>query len=371
MKEVDGKLTEVSDETVIWKYMDFFQFMDLIINRKLFFSRLSKLEDAQECCFINEEIKLIVDDFKNKEKDYIVDCFRRNFGIYYAIDSKKIDLIYDESCEQGNVKRKDEIESICRKGLGVKFLGDISDDEISEYLEKNKDSPHIKEVYDKYRLFITELFIKRLIDVFIECLKSRTLVSCWFINEKEDYAMWKIYGNKGIAIKTTVGKLKKTLSSEDIQYDKVIYLDPDAPPRKGSELFLSMGENELMKYKLNHYSYEKEFRTYFTIDEKVLSTWFPEKEEDIEGWEYVKNRMGPGNEFYSTCLDHIHSDNTYGAKIPTTGEKLDLDELIEEIYVSPLTPKWQYSLIARFINENFAGFDISNNLIFSGIKLNG
>ena len=39
--------------------------------------------------------------------------------------------------------------------------------------------------------------------------KNNTFVSCWHINGNESDAMWKIYSNKkGIAIKTTIDKLK-------------------------------------------------------------------------------------------------------------------------------------------------------------------
>jgi len=57
-------------------------------------------------------------------------------------------------------------------------------------------------------------------------------VNCWHLNEVESVAMWKLYtsGNDGIAIQTTVGRLKACLSNEprDIFIAEVQYCDYDA-----------------------------------------------------------------------------------------------------------------------------------------------
>jgi len=56
------------------------------------------------------------------------------------------------------------------------------------------------------------------------------LVSCWHINEHESTAMWKLYAqsNNGIAIKSTVGKLKDSIQCpEDVLLGAVEYLDYD------------------------------------------------------------------------------------------------------------------------------------------------
>src|SRR5258706_406031 len=40
-------------------------------------------------------------------------------------------------------------------------------------------------------------------------------VNCWHVNEGESAAMWDLYANsKGIAIRSTVGRLKKSLRPE-------------------------------------------------------------------------------------------------------------------------------------------------------------
>ncbi|UST97732.1 DUF2971 domain-containing protein [Pseudomonas siliginis] len=68
----------------------------------------------------------------------------------------------------------------------------------------------------------------------IDSLFKGTLVSCWYYSEHQSEAMWKLYGDqgKGIAVRTTVGKLKQALQQavgnsrqKTIFIGKVRYVD--------------------------------------------------------------------------------------------------------------------------------------------------
>lgn len=64
---------------------------------------------------------------------------------------------------------------------------------------------------------------------FFNSLNSRAVVSCWHQNDNESVAMWKLYtaGNDGVAIRSTVGRLKNTLRNfpEDVFIGEVRYVD--------------------------------------------------------------------------------------------------------------------------------------------------
>ncbi|MEG1313701.1 MAG: hypothetical protein RSD40_05245, partial [Bacilli bacterium] len=64
--EVIPNLTnhKLDNNTKIWRYMDFTKFLDLIINRKLYFRRIDLFEDPYEG-YIRDEYKAGV------EKDYL------------------------------------------------------------------------------------------------------------------------------------------------------------------------------------------------------------------------------------------------------------------------------------------------------------
>jgi hypothetical protein len=58
---------------------------------------------------------------------------------------------------------------------------------------------------------------------------SQAVVSCWHENDHESVAMWRLYtsGMEGVAIKTTVGQLKKSLAHEGraVTIGRVQYID--------------------------------------------------------------------------------------------------------------------------------------------------
>lgn len=134
---------------------------------------------------------------------------------------------------------------------------------------------------------------------FLEIYK-KYFINCWCINEDESYLMWRSYANEGFAIKTTIGKLKKSLKNENLVIDKIHYYslkelkDLGIKNQKGCNDEPSKDPFELMFLrKLNFFQDEKELRI-------ILS--------DFES---------------QTVREEIRL-------------KCNLSDLIEEIYISPL-----------------------------------
>lgn len=92
------------------------------------------------------------------------------------------------------------------------------------------------------------------------------LINCWHVNDSESFAMWKIYGGEqqdAIAIQSTVGKLKKSLNAnnERIWIGEVEYIDfRDWEPK--NRFFNSDVPNTLKTFflKWNYFKYENEIR---------------------------------------------------------------------------------------------------------------
>lgn len=63
----------------------------------------------------------------------------------------------------------------------------------------------------------------------IQEFKEWSFINCWHLNKVESAAMWELYSSKnaGIAIKTTIGKLKNSLKedSKRLHIGKVNYVD--------------------------------------------------------------------------------------------------------------------------------------------------
>lgn len=85
--------------------------------------------------------------------------------------------------------------------------------------------------------------------------RSSTCVSCWHQSDSDSNAMWKIYSNSGfgVAISTTVSKLKSILKGPNMTIYFVKYIKDDNFHKEGnpvSGIFV----------KRNSFSHEKEIR---------------------------------------------------------------------------------------------------------------
>lgn len=152
-------------------------------------------------------------------------------------------------------------------------------------------------------------------DIAQNFLRERLYVSCFHNNDYESAAMWSLYSkDAGVAIKTTAKRLKNCFKNEekDIEITKVTYTDYDndfMPER--NILYLGV-------YKRKSFEHEKEVRCLF--------------------------------------LDYHHKINDNGLYI-----KVDLEELIEEIYISPDAPSYMQPIVEELVKK----FDYSIPVIKS------
>jgi hypothetical protein len=150
-----------------------------------------------------------------------------------------------------------------------------------------------------------------------EHIAKRTFVTInsWHYNTYENYAMWKIYakGTYGIAIQTTYERLKRSFDTTDktVFIGKVAYYDTDCEPIPFRNTLLPFFR------KRNIYQYENEVRCCHVIPH----------EDEVFGWQ--------------------EQDADDGIFV-----NVDLNVLIERIYISPYSPKWIRDIVAG-INEKF------------------
>ena len=144
-----------------------------------------------------------------------------------------------------------------------------------------------------------------------EAQRGFLFVSCWHGSDHESAAMWDLYSSRhaGVAIRTTIGDLKSSITSErEIFIGSVKYEDySEHIPNLRSNLFLPA----LIKRK--SFSHEREIR--------MLSLDF-----EGDGWE--------------SC-DAVQPH--YGYAIPVTSSlscDVDLDCLLRDVLFSPFMPNW-------------------------------
>lgn len=144
-------------------------------------------------------------------------------------------------------------------------------------------------------------------------LRAYTAVNCWHMNEYESLAMWKLYirDNRGVAIQTTVERLNLSL----------INIESCGPYRSGAVSYITKLPNpppgpdgysaELVFFaKRPEYSHEREYRIIVLARDLKLI-----------------NREG-------------------GLRIP-----VDLNILIESVYLAPGEPTWKKTLIEEALQS--------------------
>ena len=157
---------------------------------------------------------------------------------------------------------------------------------------------------------------------------KRTLVTInsWHHNSHENYAMWKIYarGDYGLAIQTTSERLKRCFHATEkpVFIGKVNYYNESCEPIPfGDELIPFLRKRRI-------YEYENEVRCCYVIPQEAQEFTWQEQ------------------------------DNYDGIFV-----NVDLDTLIERIYISPYSPKWIRDIIAG-VNEKF---NIEKEIIHSRV----
>ncbi len=135
-------------------------------------------------------------------------------------------------------------------------------------------------------------------------VREKTFINCWHSSEHESDAMWKLYGlyDQCIAIQTTFDRLIESLPS-DVIAGSVEYLDY-------AKDWMPVG-NHLYPFfkKRKSFEHEKEFRL------------------------LIYREQGD-------------NDNDFGHSIST-----DINNLIENIYISPSSPDWYFETIKKLLEQ--------------------
>jgi hypothetical protein len=99
-------------------------------------------------------------------------------------------------------------------------------DEIDEWIFKElcSDSErHYIEINKTYPNAAAEVFRRHYFDF----IRRTRFVWCWFHSYRESAAMWSVYGNQGVAVQTTIGKLCTVFekTNHDFVYGRITYVD--------------------------------------------------------------------------------------------------------------------------------------------------
>ena len=156
--------------------------------------------------------------------------------------------------------------------------------------------------------------------------REKVVVSSWHINEYESYAMWQIFTktNEGLAIRSTVGRLRDALAAET-----------------ATEQFI--GE-------VNYIDYKKE---YIAFDDAFFPFLFKRK-----SFQYEREIR---------VLTDLSSQGGY----INDGIKIDVDicRMIDKIYIHPKSENWYKKLVIELMDRLGFEFKIEKSDLESDILI--
>jgi hypothetical protein len=158
--------------------------------------------------------------------------------------------------------------------------------------------------------------------------RKYSYISCWHMNEQESAAMWAIYQSgepRGIAVRSTYQRLKESITDQrPVWIGKVDYIDFDTD-------ILPWG-NAYYPYvcKRKSFEHEREIRAFYPGEPWV---W------DESGGAAIEGPIGP----------------------PVVPITVDLDRLVEAVYVSPKAPKWFAGVIRDALSRYRRTWDVHHS----------
>jgi hypothetical protein len=156
--------------------------------------------------------------------------------------------------------------------------------------------------------------------------REKIAISSWHINEYESFAMWQIFtkNNEGLAIQSTIGRLKEALQ-----------------PERKTEQYI--GE-------VNYIDYKKE---YIPFNDNFFPFLFKRK-----SFQYEREVR-------------IISDVTQNNIEINDGLKIDVDihQLIEKIYIHPKSENWYKNLVIQLMEQLGFNFSIEKSDLESDILI--
>jgi len=153
---------------------------------------------------------------------------------------------------------------------------------------------------------------KRLFDKYYKEKRKQYAVNCWHMNDYESASMWSLYAKEGpgMAIRSTYSRLKNAFKESPIviHIGKITYVDFFKDLTSWGNGFIPL----LIKGK--SYEHERELRA-------VIWTWEEENKKYCEPFED-------------------------GIRV-----KINLDTLVESIFIAPFTPKWIRNLVKDLMEK--------------------
>lgn len=166
-------------------------------------------------------------------------------------------------------------------------------------------------------------------------MRSQTYLNCWRIGQEESAVVWDAYlqGEYGVAIETTIGKLKKHLEFPcTFEWGRIRYLDylDEWMPR------LALSQPEPFFHKRNAFWLEQEFRM----------AAFPHG--------FLPVDASPDNDLIKESYGETPTEKQFS---------VNLNKMIDSIYLAPNSPDWFIELVSQQAGKHLNSFEIKESAL--------
>lgn len=262
--------------TIIWRYMAFSKYVDLLRTGSLYCRRADSFYDKTEGEWLVHVQTLSWSEWR----EIISNELKIHRRLIRELETNALLPQYVYGCLD-KIKESDEYKNVPYET--TEMLDALKDDfqsryheVISDFIESLKNylqqwSANYEEIKDGWIELIEE--VKR--------IKESSFLNCWHIAEYQHMAMWKIYGqyDECVAIKTTYENLQRVISKNDdilkqygitYGFKQINYIGKVQKYHpKSQRASYSFHEKCVDALSLKHeiYSYEKELRLILTMDD--------------------------------------------------------------------------------------------------------
>ncbi|CQR51235.1 MULTISPECIES: hypothetical protein [Haloferax] len=172
--------------------------------------------------------------------------------------------------------------------------------------------------------------------------------SCWHKNENQSAALWELYGisNQSVAIKTDFGSLISAVDLSgymDYSFGCVEYLDysnDDMPKGPYSPVF----------HKRKSFQHEQEFRL-AVLEPKLI----PRVRQKIEQNKHILE-LADGVDMFQLAIENMP---------PGINLDINVDQLINEVYIHPETDGWVVKTIQELITTCGYSFTLQKSDLYT------
>jgi len=173
-------------------------------------------------------------------------------------------------------------------------------------------------------------------------LKESVFINCWHINEHEDYNMWKSYSGRGVAIKSSIKSLRKSLLRDDynlgIHFADVDYLDY---------------EREKIEYEV---AFDEKSWSEFTKNSTIEDFWDDEHitavaHRPLVPFGYKRKYFGSDNELRAITMPN--AIDPLDVDIKHIYCSVYLHDLIDKIVISPKVSDWEKECMKSVLSQRY------------------